>query len=219
MTFKRAVDRPIILGIVGDSASGKTTIASGIVEILGDENVVTICCDDYHRLDRAARAEAGFSALDPRANYIDILEQHLRLLRFRKPILKPVYNHNTGKCDVPELIEPRPYVIVEGLLGYSTRVLRDVFDVKVYLEPEEELRIRWKLQRDCAMRGYTRDGVLAQLQRRKGDSANFVQPQRTFADIVVRFYPPAGRIDEVGAKLNVGTFCGRRCRILICLHY
>jgi phosphoribulokinase len=183
----KRVDYPIILGIVGDSASGKTTLSAGVAQILGEAHCTVICTDDYHRYDRAQRAAAGLSALDPRANYIDVLEQHLRLLRGGEPILKPVYDHRRGTLEPPEYVRPKDFVIAEGLLGYATRAMRDCFDVKVYLDPEEELRRRWKLHRDTARRGYTREEVLFQLEQRQVHSQTFIHPQRTFADIVIRF--------------------------------
>ncbi len=200
--FKR-IDRPIILGIVGDSAAGKTTLTEGIANILGPDKVVTICTDDYHRYDRLERAENGLSALDPECNYIEILEQHIRLLRQGKPILKPIYNHRQGTLDRPVYVEPREYIIMEGLLGYSTRAMRDAYDVKVYLEPTENLRVKWKIRRDCTKRGYDELDVIKSLAKRVDDSINFIQPQRTFADMVVNFYQPDGREHETGANLNV----------------
>ncbi|MDH5411330.1 MAG: phosphoribulokinase, partial [Alphaproteobacteria bacterium] len=167
--MNRRVDRPIILGIVGDSAAGKTTLTAGIAHILGPERVVTICTDDYHRYSREERAQNGISALDPRGNYIDILEQHIKQLRDGHPILKPVYNHHHGTLDAPEYITPKEYIILEGLLGYSTRAMRDCYDVKVYLEPIEALRVKWKIQRDTGKRGYTEAQVVDSLQRRAHD--------------------------------------------------
>ena len=70
---KNRLERPIILGIVGDSAAGKTTLASGVVQILGMDRVVTICTDDYHKYSRTQRSENGTSALDPACNYLDII--------------------------------------------------------------------------------------------------------------------------------------------------
>ena len=188
----KRVDHPIILGIVGDSASGKTTLSAGVAQILGEAHCTVICTDDYHRYDRAQRAAAGLSALDPRANYIDVLEQHLRLLRGGEPILKPVYDHRRGTLEPPEYVRPKDFVIAEGLLGYATRAMRDCFDVKVYLDPEEELRRRWKLHRDTRRRGYTREEVLFQLEQRQVHSQTFIHPQRTFADIVIRFQRSKG---------------------------
>lgn len=181
--------RPVMLGIVGDSGAGKTTLTRGLVRILGAAQVTHVSADHYHRYDRRERAEHGLTPLRPDANYLDILEQHLRHLRAGEPILKPVYDHRDGSFAAPEVIAPAPFTIVEGLLAYSSAAMRELYDVRVYLDPPEELRRRWKLQRDCSRRGYTTDQVLAELDRRETDAEAFVRPQRRYADIVVSFMP------------------------------
>ncbi len=196
-------ERPIILGIVGDSAAGKTTLTRGIAQILGEDNVTIICTDDYHRYDRKQRAELGISALAPDCNYLDIIQQHLGLLRTGQPILKPIYNHDTGMFDPPEYIEPRKFVIVEGLLGYSTRTMCTSYDVKVYLAPPEDLRKTWKIKRDTRKRGYTEAAVLDQLEKREPDSEAYIRPQRKWADVVVSFYPPTDGSNVDDLLLNV----------------
>src|SRR6187200_149419 len=195
----KRVEHPIILGIVGDSASGKTTLSAGVAQILGEAHCTVICTDDYHRYDRAQRAAAGLSALHPGSNYIDVLEQHLRLLRGGEPILKPVYDHRQGTLAPPEYVRPKDFVIAEGLLGYTTRAMRDCYDVKIYLDPEEELRVRWKVHRDTSKRGYTAEQVLESLKKREYDSQTFIRPQRLFADIVIRFQRPPGANSSAGA--------------------
>jgi len=197
------LDRPVLLGIIGDSATGKTTLAMGIARILGDHQVLIICSDDYHIYSRAERAERRITALHPDSNQIDILEQHLQLLRRNQPILKPTYNHKLGTLEPAQYLAPRPYIIVDGLLGYHTRAMRDCFDVKVFMEPDEELRIKWKIWRDCNLRGYTIEEAQDELARRREDSQRFIQPQRTFADIVINFYPPKNDDSETGARLDV----------------
>jgi phosphoribulokinase len=195
-------ERPIILGIVGDSAAGKTTLTKGIAQVLGEENVTVICTDDYHRYDRKQRAEMGISALHPDCNYLDIIQQHLGLLRTGQPILKPIYNHSSGAFDPPEYIKPSRFVIVEGLLGYSTRGMRDSYDIKVYLAPPEELRHTWKIKRDTRKRGYTEAEVMDQIQKREPDSEAFIRPQRQWADVVVTFYPPKSGSGQDDLLLN-----------------
>ncbi|WP_414551153.1 phosphoribulokinase [Anabaena sp. CCY 0017] len=195
--------RPIILGIVGDSAAGKTTLTRGIAQVLGPENVTLICTDDYHSYDRQQRAEMGITALHPDCNHLDIMQQHLSLLRTGQPILKPVYSHSTGKFEAPKYIKPNKFVIIEGLLGYSTRAAREAYDVKVYLAPPEELRAEWKVKRDTQKRGYTAEQVLAELEKREPDSANYIRPQRQWSDIVVSFYPANEEDEDNNGHLNV----------------
>jgi phosphoribulokinase len=196
---------PVLLGVVGDSAAGKTTITTGIARILGADSVTVICSDDYHRYNRRQRAALDLTALHPDCNYVDILEQHLRCIAAGEPILKPVYNHATGDFEPPEYVTPKRFVIVEGLLGFHTAALRDAFQVKVFLDPTERLRREWKLGRDCARRGYAPDAVLAELERREPDSANFIRPQKRWADLVVRFHPPARphAVEQLDAEITL----------------
>lgn len=181
--------RPIMLAIAGDSAAGKSTLTRGLVEALGPERVTAVCTDDYHRYDRQERRNLPFTPLHPACNYIEIMEQHLQLLAMGQPILKPVYDHHHGVLGRPELVEPRQFVIVEGLLPLHTRLARACFDVTVYLDPPEWLRYRWKLSRDCTERGYAPEQVFAELRRREPEAAAYIRPQRAHADIVVRFSP------------------------------
>ncbi|NDJ19924.1 phosphoribulokinase [Myxacorys almedinensis] len=184
------LNRPIILGIVGDSAAGKTTLTKGIAQVLGEDDVTIICTDDYHKYDRAQRADLGITALHPDCNHLDIMEQHLALLRSGQPILKPVYSHKTGMFEAPVYVKPNKFVIVEGLLGYSTRPVRQCYDVKVYLAPPEPLRAEWKVKRDTQKRGYTEAQVRAEMLKREPDSEQYIRPQRSWADMIVSFCPP-----------------------------
>ncbi len=194
--------RPIILGVVGDSATGKTTITRGLVRILGEDQVTHVCTDDYHRYDRRQRAELGITPLHPDCNHLDIAAQHLEHLREGEAILKPVYRHADGTFGAPTYVQPHGFTVVEGLLGYHTQQMRDCYDVRVYLAPPEDLRRRWKVQRDCSRRGYTTDEVLAELDRREPDSAAHIRPQQRDADIVVSFTPGEdGEPEQLDAEL------------------
>lgn len=193
--------RPVMLAIAGDSAAGKTTLTKGLVEALGEDRVTAVCVDDYHRYDRQERKSLPFTPLHPDCNYMDIMAQHLQLLATGQPILKPVYDHSTGQLVRPELIEPREFVIVEGLLPLHDKLLRACFDVAVFLDPPEEVRIGWKLARDTSKRGYDEAQVRAELARRQPESDAHIRPQREFADIVVRFAPVAGH-EEPGTPLS-----------------
>ena len=188
--------RSILLGVVGDSAAGKTTLTRGLVRVLGEESVTHICVDDYHRYDRRQRAERNITPLHPECNYMDIMAQHLSHLRAAEPFLKPVYQHHDGTFGPLARVDPKRFSVVEGLLGYYNDELRSLFDVRIYLSPPEDLRRKWKVQRDCSRRGYTTDQVLSELDRREPDSEAFIRPQQQYADIVVSFLPNAGGDQE-----------------------
>jgi phosphoribulokinase len=187
------VPRAIVVGVVGDSGAGKTTITRGLVRVLGDVHCTHVSADDYHRYDRGRRAELGVTPLHPDSNHLDIFTQHLIHLRRGEPVLKPVYDHRDGTFQPPVYVRPATFLVVEGLLNFHTETLRSVHDVCVMLTPPEELRRSWKLKRDCTGRGYTTDQVLSELDRRAHDAETYIQPQRRHADIVVAFCPnPSG---------------------------
>jgi phosphoribulokinase len=194
--------RPIVLGVVGDSGAGKTTLTRGLVRVLGDDDVAHLSADDYHRYDRHERHSLGITPLNPDANYLDILTQDLRHLRRGEPILKPVYDHRTGILGPPRYVRPAHYLVVEGLLSYHTETLRSAHDVRVFLAPPEELRRAWKLKRDCTRRGYTTDQVLWELDHRERDAEAFIRPQQAHADIVVSFRSrPGGDPSHLDAEV------------------
>ena len=197
-----AASRPVMLAIAGDSAAGKTTITSGLVRALGADQCTAVCVDDYHRFDREERGHLPFTALHPDCNYIEIMEQHLQLLATGEPVLKPVYDHRTGRLTRPEYVVPRRFVIVEGLLPLHTKLAAACFDVTVYLNPPEDIRRDWKVRRDTTQRGYRPEQVLAELDRREPESEAFIRPQRARADIVIRFAPVEQRADPPGTPLS-----------------
>lgn len=192
-----------MLGVVGDSAAGKTTLTQGLAALMGVEDAILVCTDDYHKYDRATRRRLNLTALHPECNHLDILAQHLTLLRQGRAVLKPVYEHYTGTIKAPEYIKPGNFVIVEGLLALSSAAMQRCFDVSIYLEPEETLRRRWKISRDTAERGYTTAEVEAAIERREVDSRAFIWPQKEAADLVVRFYRPAAEPTHDQAQLSV----------------
>ena len=179
--------RAIVVGVVGDSGAGKTTLTRGLTRVIGDAHVTHVSADDYHRYDRKQRRELGVTPLHPDSNHLDILTQHMSHLRRGEPVLKPVYSHQTGEFEPPVYVRPSKFLVVEGLLNFHTETLRSLHDVRIALSPPEELRRAWKLKRDCTRRGYTTDEVLAELDARQADAEEYIQPQRRYADIVVAF--------------------------------
>jgi phosphoribulokinase len=183
------VPRAIVIGVVGDSGAGKTTLTRGLQRVIGDDHVTRVSADDYHRYDRRQRRELGVTPLHPDSNHLDILTQHIGHLRRGEPVLKPVYSHRSGEFEPPVYVRPAKFLLVEGLLNFHTETLRSLHDVRVVVAPPEELRRAWKLKRDCTRRGYTTDEVLAELDARQADAEAYIRPQTAHADIVVAFSP------------------------------
>jgi len=181
-----------MVAVGGDSGTGKTTIVSGLRRVFGDDQIATISLDDYHVLDRSARKRLGVTALDPIANDLVLMGQHMEALRRGETVDKPTYDHTTGTFGPRELVAPRRIVIVRGLFPLFTPRLRAAFDLRVWLDPQEELKWAWKVKRDCAQRGYSIPEVIRQIVERRDAQLAHIAPQKAHADLVVRFVAPAG---------------------------
>jgi phosphoribulokinase len=186
-----APSSPVLIGVVGDSGSGKSTLSVCIAEAAGLARATLICLDDYHRYDRTERERRGITALSPECNRLDLVADHLVALRRGHAITKPVYDHHDGTFGADEVVEPREVIVVRGLLGLHTDALAGCFDLSVFLDPDPELRVRWKVGRDCANRGYSREQVMEKISHRRPDADRFIAPQRQRADLVIRFAPRA----------------------------
>ena len=195
-------EAPIFVGIGGDSGSGKSTLARAFYDLFGEERITTICLDDYHSLDRTERALVKVTPLNPRANNFALMEEQLWALKRGEAVEKPIYDHSDGTFKDPELLEPNEVVIIQGLHPFLVPGVREAFDLKVWLDPEPELRLAWKLQRDVAKRGYNEGQVQAEIEARRPDAEKYINPQRQHADLVVRFYQPKPEHRDMG-HLNV----------------
>lgn len=186
--------RVFVFGIAGDSGSGKTTISRGIKRILGEKMVCSFSMDDYHSLDRKQRKERNITPLHPDANHLDLLADHLELLRRGQSIAKPVYDHSKGEISGTVPFGPAPVIIVEGLHPFFTERLRRLIDFKIFVDPSRSVKRLWKVRRDVGERGYHPAQVTAEILEREPDYKLYVDIQKIYAEIVVkiqdsRFYP------------------------------
>ena len=179
--------QPLIVAVCGDSGSGKTTLTDGMVRVFGQERVTHICLDDYHTLDRTTRLHTGVTALHPAANNLELMTEHIRLLAQGESVIKPVYDHKHGTFTDPVMVTPADIIIVHGLHALYTEELRRLAHVRIYLDPETALLQQWKIMRDSTSRGYTVEEVREQMRIRRRDSRTYIQPQKQYADIIVRF--------------------------------
>jgi phosphoribulokinase len=153
-------DRVVLIGVAGDSGCGKSTFLRRLTDLFGEDFVTVICLDDYHSLDRKQRKETGITALDPRANNFDLMAEQMKALKEGHAIDKPIYNHETGMIDPPERVEPN-----------------------------HEVKIAWKIQRDMAERGHRYEDVLFAINARKPDFTAYIDPQKQYADVVIQVLP------------------------------
>ncbi|MEW6171506.1 MAG: phosphoribulokinase [Bacillota bacterium] len=193
---------PVLIGVAGDSGAGKSTLIRELSQLLGPDKVAVIGLDDYHSLNRQERKAVGITPLNPRANNLGLFIEHLYRLRQGEKVLKPVYDHDTGDFGDPEWVEPRPFIICEGLHPFCFGVLAEMYDYRVYYDTHPELKVAWKVQRDAAHRGYTVEQVRREIRQRQWDIRGFVEPQWWYADTVVTLIPPADDGSVIGVQLK-----------------
>ncbi len=182
-------NRVVMIGVAGDSGCGKSTFLRRLADLFGEEFITVICLDDYHSLDRVQRKQTGITALNPKANNFHLMYEQMKDLKNGKSINKPIYNHETGCIDPPEIIEPNHIVVMEGLHPLYDERVRGLLDFSVYLDISDEVKIAWKIQRDMSERGHTYEDVLAAINARRPDFTAYIDPQKEFADVVIQVLP------------------------------
>ncbi len=175
----------LIIGVAGDSGSGKSTFTKSISNLLGEDLVSYFSLDDYHTEDRETRKKTGHLPLDPKINNLKLAGEHLREIRKGKAVIKPIYNHKTGKFDPPEVFEPKKIVIVEGLHALYDE-LRRFMDLKIFVDPKREVKWKWKINRDVKERGYREEDVWKEIRRREPFYKRYIDFQKIYADIVIK---------------------------------
>ena len=188
--FYRISRRPFVLGIAGDSGSGKSSLAGALTKVLGAHSVVEVSGDDYHHWDRHNPMWKALTHLNPAANDLERLADDLATVADRKTILSPRYDHASGKMSTDLLpVGSNDFIVATGLHTLYTPVLREICDLKIYLDPDDALRRHFKQKRDTAHRGYPAAKVEDILRRRENDARRFIRPQRMHADLTFSLQP------------------------------
>lgn len=191
----------LVVGIAGGTGSGKTTVVRKIVESLPQNKVVLIPQDSYYRdnshLSPEERQEINFD--HPRALEFNLLAKHIEMLRAGKTIMQPVYSYLT--CTrLKETIEikPRQVVIVEGILILTSKLLRNLMDIKVFVDADADDRLSRVISRDISERGRSVTKVLERYEKTvKPMHLQFIEPTKRYADIII----PQGGNNKVGIDI------------------
>ena len=187
--FFRLSRKPFVIGIAGDSGAGKDTLANAIAGLFGSHSVATISGDDYHLWDRHQPMWQVMTHINPAANDLESFAKNLVALTDGRSVQASHYNHDTGKMSTPFTVKSNDIIIASGLHTLYLPILRECYDLSIYLDIDEDLRTFFKIQRDVQKRGYTIDRVLDSLAKRKPDSEKFIRPQAAFADLIFSLRP------------------------------
>ncbi|MGG2073010.1 uridine kinase [Lysinibacillus irui] len=198
-----AVKRPVVIGIAGGSCSGKTSVTRAIYDVFRDHSVVVIEQDFYYKDQSHLTFEErlGTNYDHPLAFDNDLLIEHIKKLLVRQPIEKPVYDYvqHTRAQEVIH-VEPVDVIILEGILVLEDADLRDLMDIKLFVDTDSDLRIIRRIMRDIKERGRTTDSVIEQYLSAVRPMHNlFIEPTKRYADIII----PEGGENEVAIDLMV----------------
>ena len=194
----------MIIGICGGTGSGKTTVARRILENVSDEQVVFLQQDSYYRnigdMPIELRGVINFDHPDALDN--DLFINHVKALRAGQAIEMPVYDFSIHARRTETIhIEPKPILIVEGILIFVDAMLRAQMDIKIFVDTDDDLRFIRRLQRDVNERGRTVESVIKQyLETVRPMHQQFVEPSKRHADVII----PEGGYNEVGIDLISG---------------
>jgi uridine kinase/Gpi18-like mannosyltransferase len=178
-----------VIGIAGDSGSGKSRLLEKIQHLFGtSKDILFIEGDGDHRWKRGDENWEQYTALDPQANYLYRQAENIRNLKRGNHVLRHDYSHETGKFTEQKRVEAKKYIVMCGLHSLYLPILRDELDLKIFMDTDSTLRNYWKIQRDVEKRGYSKEEIVAQIEKRIPDAQKYIYPQRQFADLVITYF-------------------------------
>ncbi|KAB3527610.1 uridine kinase [Alkaliphilus serpentinus] len=197
------LNRPILIGITGGTGSGKSTVARAIFQSLSEKNILVIEQDSYYKdqshLSFEERVKTNYD--HPLAFDTPLMITHLRELLQNKPVNKPIYDFelHTRKRETQH-IEPRDIIILEGIMILDDPVLRDMMDIKIFVDTDADVRIVRRIVRDIKARGRSLESVISQyLSTVRPAHLQFVEPTKRYADIII----PEGGNNQVAIDIMV----------------
>lgn len=196
-------ETPLVIGIAGGSGSGKTTLARLILDRVGHEHIAYLPHDAYYKdlseLPLSQRAQINFD--HPNSLDNELLTAHVRALKNNQEVDLPIYDFkHHARTGETRRVEPRPVIMVEGILIFAEKALRELCDVKVFVDTDADLRFIRRLERDINERGRTTEAVVVQyLTTVRPMHLEFVEPSKRYADVII----PEGGMNQVAMEMVV----------------
>lgn len=205
MSGKMSEKKPIVFGVAGGTASGKTTVARTILEAVGAEQIAYLPHDAYYRdmphLTLEERAHQNYD--HPNSLETKLMIEHIEQLLRWQPVQVPVYDFTTHRrTEETVLVEPSPIILVDGILIFTKRKLRELMDIKVYVDTDPDVRFIRRLERDIEERGRSLPLVIEQyMDTVRPMHLKFVEPSKRYADVII----PHGGLNKVAMEMVVAS--------------
>jgi uridine kinase len=202
-------NKPLILGVAGGSGSGKTTVVSKIIKGIGSENILLIQHDSYYRdlshLNLEERKKQNFD--HPSSLETELMIRHLEALREGYQVKIPVYDFVAHtRSDETQPVTPKEIILVDGILIFSEPNLRELMDIKIFVDTDDDVRLLRRLKRDISERGRELEGVLNQYEKFvRPMHLEFVEPSKRYSDIII----PRGGENEVALEMVIALINGK----------
>jgi uridine kinase len=194
---------PLVIGIAGGSGSGKTTVVNIILDRVGRQRIACLPHDAYYRdLSSLSSSQHDLVNFDhPDSLESDLLVEHIKKLKNWETVQLPIYDFtNDRRTEVTIPIKPKRVILVEGILIFAEKNLRDLFDVKIFVDTDADLRFIRRLQRDIVERGRTTENVVKQyLSSVRPMHLEFVEPSKRYADVII----PEGGLNKVAMDMVI----------------
>jgi uridine kinase len=195
--------KPIVFGVAGGTGSGKTTVSRKILERVGQHRLAYVPHDSYY-CDFADMTREQLDEINwdhPNALDTELMIEHIKLLKAGQAADLPVYDFTRHRrSSEVRHVEPQPVILVEGILIFADPVLRSLFDVKIFVDTDADIRFIRRLKRDITERGRTTESVIQQYIRTvRPMHLEFVEPSRRYADVII----PEGGLNEVAMDMVV----------------
>ena len=198
--------QPYLIGLTGDSGSGKTTFAGLIKDIFSEKNTVILEGDDMHKWERGHKMWDKLTHLNPKANGLYTELKNALHLKNGKMIERRHYDHSAGKFTLPKNLESKKIIIFEGLHALFLNKMRNILDLKIFINSDDQIRLHWKALRDVKERGYSREKVIEQIKKRQSDSDQYIKSQEQYADISI-YLKSKDSIKSIGDEKESVDIC------------
>ena len=198
MNYKLILSKCNIIALCGDSGSGKSTISKLIDPLLPKTQKLLLETDRYHKWERGDINYENYTHLNPYANHLEKMSEDVFKLKIGDNIYTVDYDHSTGKFTQVEKLESKTNIILCGLHTLYTHKIKDIIDLKIYIDTDRELIKKWKIERDTKYRGHSIEQVLKSLEKRDPDYFKYIEIQKHNSDVIINYY-----LDDNEIKLKI----------------